>query len=436
MIGERIKTLRKEKKLTQTQLSEGIITKSMLSMIENGKAEASMRSLREIAQRLDVPVQSLLSDPRESELQDWVERIEYADLGFEKWKREDILRALSPYIEEEMESIWQGRAYVLYGDAILDDENHDLVLEFYDRAINLFERLGEKDEIAMTRIGQAYYLLHWNRFEEASEKMEWIEVLDLQSMKPKTRIEYYMLLVFKELLYEDSISSALKHLEEALQYMKQTRTYYRADDVYRAMVICGLYLQNDSLIQLAMLKARQYVEFTEDSVARTRLAFTEALSAMMKENAEELGYHVRKLEQILSHEAGNQNSIAPLDMFRGVYHAMIGEKEIARKSFVDLWETRSEWQINHSLIDQAIYLEGLLLGTLYGCGDEWLSDIETIPAWPVSPTPDGIDSKNQGLMFQPLNVCVSVPFPSLTRTVAYAPLTSVIWGGTCPKSAS
>ena len=66
MIGQRIKALRKEKKLTQSQLAEGIITKSMLSMIENGKAEASMRSLREIAKRLDVTVQSLLVDPREA----------------------------------------------------------------------------------------------------------------------------------------------------------------------------------------------------------------------------------------------------------------------------------------------------------------------------------------------------------------------------------
>lgn len=378
MIGERIKTLRKEKKLTQTQLSEGIITKSMLSMIENGKAEASMRSLREIAKRLDVPVQSLLTDPRESELQDLVEQIEYADLGFEKWKREDIQRVLSPFMEEEMESIWQGRAYVLYGDAILNEENHDLVLEFYDRAITLFERLGEKDEVAMTRIGQAYYLLHWNRFEEASEKMEWIEMLDLQSMKPKTRIEYYMLLVFKELLYDDNIPKALEHLEEALEYMKQTRTYYRADDVYRAMIICGLYLQNDSLVQLANLKARQYVEFTEDRAAKGRLMFSDALTAMMRGNAEELGYHVRRLEQVLDDEVGKKKFIAPLDLFRGVYHAMIGEKETARKAFGDLWEARSEWQINHSLIDQAIYLEGLLLGTLYGCGDEWLSDIETI----------------------------------------------------------
>ena len=43
MIGQRIKALRKEKKLTQSQLAEGIITKSMLSMIENGKAEPIVR---------------------------------------------------------------------------------------------------------------------------------------------------------------------------------------------------------------------------------------------------------------------------------------------------------------------------------------------------------------------------------------------------------
>lgn len=396
MIGQRIKTLRKEKKMTQTQLAEGIVTKSMLSMIENGKAEASMRSLREIAKRLNVSVNFLLSDPREIELQALVEQIEYADMGFMKWENEDVQKQLKPYLDDEMLSIWQGRAYVLYGDAILNDDNHDLVLDFYDRAIALFEQLSEKDEIAMTRIGQAYYLMHWNRFEEASEKIELIEQLDSQAMKPKTRIEFYMLLVFKELLYDNDLSDAIHYLEEALTYMKQSRTYYRADDVYRALVICALYQQDEDLVHSAVKKARQYVEFTEDEAAKMRLAFTEALVAMKKNDVQKMGDQFQIIEKIILDEEryvlsnGEKPFVAPLEMFKGVYFAMDGEIEKAKQSLNRLWERRSEWQVNHSLIDQAIYLEGLLLGTLYGCGDQWMDEIESI----VTHFPEGYYQQN------------------------------------------
>ena len=46
MLGTRIKTLRKTKKMTQSEVAEGIMTKSMLSMIENGKATPSLPALQ------------------------------------------------------------------------------------------------------------------------------------------------------------------------------------------------------------------------------------------------------------------------------------------------------------------------------------------------------------------------------------------------------
>lgn len=51
-LGEKIKTLRKEKKLTQTELAGPELTKSMLSQIENGKATPSMKTLQYIAEKL------------------------------------------------------------------------------------------------------------------------------------------------------------------------------------------------------------------------------------------------------------------------------------------------------------------------------------------------------------------------------------------------
>lgn len=55
-LGERIRTRRKEKQMTQAQLAEGYITRNMICRIESGEATPSIPTLRCIAERLDAPI--------------------------------------------------------------------------------------------------------------------------------------------------------------------------------------------------------------------------------------------------------------------------------------------------------------------------------------------------------------------------------------------
>lgn len=372
MIGQRIKELRKEKKLTQTQLAEGIITKSMLSMIENGKAEASIRSLREIAKRLEVPVQALLVDPREADLQKIVEEIEYVQGTLQAWKDEDVQHALRPYLESEMNSVWQGKAYTLLADTMFTRGEQQQLLELYDRAIAVFERLEEKEEQIMARISQAFYLLMWNRFDDAIERIDTIELIDSRSMKTKTRVEFSMLMVFRNMLYDDDLPSAIRRLEDALDYMKRTKIYYRVDDVYCVIAICALYLKDEALVVSAIEKAKQYTAFTDDVTMKIRVAVTEALYAIDYRKTDLLKRQLAVMNQLLE---GSTEFIAAFEMSKGVYHALIGEIEEGRKAFLELWERHDQWA-KHGFVDQAIYFEGLLIGASHGCGDEWIPLIE------------------------------------------------------------
>ena len=61
-IGQKIKTARREKKLTQADLSKNIITRNMLCAIENGNATPSLDTLIKIAERLELPVSYLVSE--------------------------------------------------------------------------------------------------------------------------------------------------------------------------------------------------------------------------------------------------------------------------------------------------------------------------------------------------------------------------------------
>ncbi len=61
-LGKKIKMIRTEKKITQSQLCDGKITRNMLSEIECDKASPSLATLKFIASRLDVSLPYLLSD--------------------------------------------------------------------------------------------------------------------------------------------------------------------------------------------------------------------------------------------------------------------------------------------------------------------------------------------------------------------------------------
>jgi len=67
-IGEKIKKLRLEKMMTQSELSGDRVTRNMLSLIEKGKAVPSMQTLSYIASRLKVSIAFLLADEKEEKM--------------------------------------------------------------------------------------------------------------------------------------------------------------------------------------------------------------------------------------------------------------------------------------------------------------------------------------------------------------------------------
>lgn len=61
-IGEKIKDMRRAKRMTQAELAGDMITRNMLSRIENGSALPSVPTLIYLAEKLEVPAGYLLAD--------------------------------------------------------------------------------------------------------------------------------------------------------------------------------------------------------------------------------------------------------------------------------------------------------------------------------------------------------------------------------------
>ena len=65
-IGAKIKNLRKQKGISQSELSGSVITRNMLSQIETGKAMPSLATLIYISSVLDTPIEYLVSDKEDA----------------------------------------------------------------------------------------------------------------------------------------------------------------------------------------------------------------------------------------------------------------------------------------------------------------------------------------------------------------------------------
>ena len=62
MLGKKIKMLRLERKMTQSELAGETITRNMLSQIENGVAQPSVSTIIDLAKKLDTPVEYFFSE--------------------------------------------------------------------------------------------------------------------------------------------------------------------------------------------------------------------------------------------------------------------------------------------------------------------------------------------------------------------------------------
>ncbi|WP_195618283.1 helix-turn-helix domain-containing protein [Clostridium paraputrificum] len=136
MLGDKIKSLRKEKRITQQEVANAIkVSQSTIGMIESGKKTGSPQTLIKLADFFGVTVDYLLSDDKE------LEKVK----ANPKTIKNDF-----PIIPEQFTDPEEARAYVtkhqIFGYGGFDpyrmsDED---ILNFANEMINQAELLGYK----------------------------------------------------------------------------------------------------------------------------------------------------------------------------------------------------------------------------------------------------------------------------------------------------
>ncbi|PEU96790.1 transcriptional regulator [Bacillus cereus] len=273
-LGEKIKALRKEKKLTQTALAGSELTKSMLSQIENGKATPSMKTLQYIAEKLECETSFLLEED-EGEIVELIQKMEQL---IKENKCDEVYETLLPIVQKELPSTLNtARLYkqFLTGAAIMNDYH----IEYYfETAVSIFEKYTLYRESTETKLLFYYMLFKQKKYKECLQMITTIrdeyKAKNLE-MDLITHIQLYLKEAIILLAY-GNYEKCEKVILDALAFSKKHQVYYKTDEFYRILSYQKIITTDKEQYLYYIKKSEQFAIFTEDTLSAANIDILKA----------------------------------------------------------------------------------------------------------------------------------------------------------------
>ncbi|GIN41876.1 MULTISPECIES: helix-turn-helix domain-containing protein [Heyndrickxia] len=268
MLGERIRKLRKQKKMTLESLAGEGLTKGMLSLIENNKAKPSIESLAYIAERLGVETADLLEEMSVHELREILEQAE----TLYNWKPEDLpnkyiqlIELIEPYISNLNQGYESARLLDIYCRCLYFNKRDDWQ-SFSEKAAQMYDQINLTGRRANLGIFRSMV-----KFTEHDYKQS-LKILLNERKILETQHAYIDPMTILDLDYHeailhfavDDLNTATKVMEKAIQISKKYRTFYRIDDLYRLASAHAMMSNNKERIDYYLMKLKQYGDFADD----------------------------------------------------------------------------------------------------------------------------------------------------------------------------
>ncbi|MEB9457918.1 helix-turn-helix transcriptional regulator [Bacillus anthracis] len=272
-LGEKIKALRKEKKLTQTELAGSELTKSMLSQIENGKATPSMKTLQYIAEKLGCETSFLLEED-DDEIVELIQKME----RLIKNKCDEVYETLLPIVQKELPSTLNtARLYKQFitAAAVMNDYN----IEYYvETAISIFEKYTLYRESTETKLLFYYMLFKQKKYKECLQMIATIrdeyKAKNLE-MDLITHIQLYLKEAIILLAY-GNYEKCEKVILDALAFSKKHQVYYKTDEFYRILSYQKIITTDKEKYLYYIKKSEQFAIFTEDTLSAANIDILKA----------------------------------------------------------------------------------------------------------------------------------------------------------------
>ncbi|MCU5689266.1 helix-turn-helix domain-containing protein [Bacillus cereus] len=272
-LGEKIKALRKEKKLTQTELAGSELTKSMLSQIENGKATPSMKTLQYIAEKLGCETSFLLEED-DDEIVELIQKME----RLIKNKCDEVYETLLPIVQKQLPSTLNtARLYKQFitAAAVMNDYN----IEYYvETAISIFEKYTLYRESTETKLLFYYMLFKQKKYKECLQMIATIrdeyKAKNLE-MDLITHIQLYLKEAIILLAY-GNYEKCEKVILDALAFSKKHQVYYKTDEFYRILSYQKIITTDKEQYLYYIKKSEQFAIFTEDTLSAANVDILKA----------------------------------------------------------------------------------------------------------------------------------------------------------------
>lgn len=267
-LGKRIKSLRKKKNATLEHVCGDQMSVSMLSQIENDKAQPSVEKLAYIAKRLEVNIEELLVDVSMEEVR---ELYREAKACFDQEDFRKVIRIVENFTEGELPTAFESaklyEIYALSKCKMADDEWEEDI----KRAHELYASLNFYSECAKMDLYVINHLTFQQDYEEAYEYL--IHKTDLYSgfsttldkMDELEFLYFRLVLLFAKGGYEEALSV----LDEAIDFSKRYSLYYRLEELYRIACFCAMFEGEAERVQYFIKKLYQLGRFmdSKESIA-------------------------------------------------------------------------------------------------------------------------------------------------------------------------
>ncbi len=270
-IGLRIRQLRKEQQLTLEALAGKQLTKGMLSLIENGKAQPSMESLSYIAQRLGVESSELMEDVSQTMKREILKKaeklykVEFSELTNE---HNQIIELIHPIADKLTLSYESARLLEIFSNCGYHVKRDDWEI-YYNRAMELYEQLHLYNQSASLALFKGMIEYNQHNYDEAlAIILEEHDRFDSPTIKldAMTTLDY----MYAELILYSAVgNNELAHLKmnEAIQFSKDERIFYRIEDLYRLACYQSIINKDEEQRLYYMTKIKQYGDFAENTEA-------------------------------------------------------------------------------------------------------------------------------------------------------------------------
>jgi transcriptional regulator with XRE-family HTH domain len=329
MLGERIRKLRKQKKMTLEALAGKELTKGMLSLIENNKANPSMESLHYIAEQLEVDLSELLEEISSQELREVLDQAEKLYNAKDR-DHKQLIELIKPYVKKLNQGYEAARLLEIYSYSLYHEEilNWD---DYLGRAATMFDQMN----ISSNRVAIGKFRATRKLTELGYEKALEIflhERKDIEAhhayIDPMTKLE----LDYQEAVFYFAVgnsAAALTAMERALDFSKEKRIFYLINDLYRLAAAQALLTNDESKTEYYTIKLQQYGEFADHlpSIVFCKLMRIMSLITLKKD-------YQKALHELNKEDDEELTLLEPwFDLEKGKVQYYLGHYELALKAF-------------------------------------------------------------------------------------------------------